>query len=290
MDWKEGLTKVQSLASEENYEEASKLTLEILSSNSKNDDDGAAFLPSDVSTALTTFYIHTLFHLNITDDDKINSPIQTAMEYILNWKQSASYSSSEINADYYAAEEAYCYYRLKKYDKARNICEKAIRQRSFLQSLLQSSSEDVDASTAPSCSSLVDSSGLALLHIYAQTLYRVHDIMEAMRVYTVIFTKISSVEQENDDTQDNNSNNRDGECEEILTNLLAAYCSVTNTLRPTSNDILTAVYELHYKVGSIMDGKRLDEIWSSSSANYDLAYNVATVMALYGKVGDVEVS
>jgi len=224
-DGKEALKQVQLLASDEKYEEASKLALEILENHENG--DVTASLPSHMTNALIRFYTHSLFHVDNNET--------TALEYVRKLKKD--------NNDYdYAAEEAYCYYRLKKYDKAQQICEKALGVNG-----------EIDFAAA--------GSSLALLHVYAQTLYRNQNLKAAIRVYQHIL-KLS------------NDNNSCEENDELLVNLVAVYCSFSNHF----GEIFMELADTSPQIANIMEHKQTQ----IADCCADLAFNIATLLAIHG--------
>jgi len=286
-DWKEALLKVHSLALGEEYGEASQLALEILERAANKLEEGKCSvqrvdIPKDIVKELTRFYVHSLFHAVDSGDTE---SVSKALEYIRVWRETAS---SEGESSYqYVAEEAYCFYRLKKYENARQICEAA----------LHVSWTDDDAIEIASTEDLVTASTavdfLALAHVYAQTLYHLQKPNASISMYKAILqhhqqcvkNKVPVLEAEDE--------------EEHLANIVAVYFSLldpntTHKLRPTREEIFMDLYETNKKFSDVMDLKHNNKGSLSSltgdSSCLDFFYNIATLLAMYSNHSqDIEV-
>jgi tetratricopeptide (TPR) repeat protein len=267
-DWREDLAKLQTLVhggkGEGESEDDGEVVLEGDASSTQLalgilEADYTESLPDDVTLTVTTLYIRLLLQQaeEESSGDNNNKAFDVPLNFIRNKAQHVHTSSKTDN--FYAAEEAYCLYRKKQYAKARAVCETVL---------------ELDGGVALN-SAVSVSSPEGVLHVYAQTLYRLSQFDEAQQVYS----KLQS------DATANTAVPVLDEAEIMTNSIAAAACSNG----PEVLGELERSCSTNRQVAAMMKGKqRLADIYSSDNGNenviipYDLAYNVATAMAMHG--------
>ncbi|KAL3767897.1 hypothetical protein ACHAWO_001793 [Cyclotella atomus] len=156
-------------------------------------------------------------------------------------------AQSKDGADANALEEAYSLYRLKKYEACRNVCARYLEQ-----------SGDAEGANSR-----------GMMHIYAQTLYRMGETRKADAIYSKILNDKGDLDTD--------------EKEDVLANALA-----NRSANYTPGSLLSSKNDTPW-IEQVDEITSLLQSYGTSAANtneedmlqnYDLAYNLATYLLI----------
>ena len=256
MTWQESIDELSLLASdntpadsETNNLQLSSLCSTILDLASDNGEDTPP--PDSVLSAVRTIYLRVL--LNLGEYSKV-------VDF-------SKHNDNNSNPQ----EVAYALYRLRKYDACRKLIE-------------TSSSDDTNVADEEGNIRSNSATDRVMMHIHAQTLYRLGETAEADELYSKILGRTSD-SKEGDDTMD--ADEREDTLSNALANRIANY-TPGSMLQDDGTSMVSwldedeSIRQLIESYGEEVgkdnsgDGEEGDE--EIMLQNYDLAYNLATYM------------
>lgn len=244
LPWRQSLPHIISSTQQEDYEECSRLCLAFLGAADSSTDGGADDdpPPGDVLATVRTTYARSLLHLE---------DYATLVDYCKSFRQASSGgggASLEEDPFHLRQEEAYAQYRLKNYAKARDLCRSALTTAGFDPNDLTQPVEGDDLLP------------LGLVHIYGQSLYRLHETEVAAKVYEYLQAVSTSA-------GGGGGTRQEEEVGEVMTNALA-------------NTVANATYS-GSKYNVVDEESTIQEqITSGEDYNYDLARNLALIILI----------
>ena len=245
--WQDTIAELQSLLADSSHEtddgeinlRLSSLCSTILDIATSSDGDA---VPESVLTAVRTTYLRAL--LNLGEYSKV-------VEF---------HDSSNNNNGANIHEVAYALYRLRKYDACRKL----------IVTSTSANATNMDEGENES----KDSMDRVLMHIYAQTLYRLGETNEADQAYSKI---INSNSEEENDSMD--ADEREDTLSNALANRIANY-TPGSMLQEDGTTLISWLEEdesIRQLIDSYAQGEDSEE-GGEILHNYDLAYNLATFM------------
>jgi len=246
--WQESIAELQSLldASLEDNRDANLQLSSLCSTIIFNSDESP---PESVLTAVRTIYLRVL--LNLGEYSKV-------VEF---------HSKNNDGSTKNTLEVAYALYRLRKYDACRKLIVASI------------SNADATNIVGEEGSSSNNATDRVLMHIHAQTLYRLGETNEADQLYSKILNNTNS---EEDNAMD--ADEREDTLSNALANRIANYTpgsmlqqdgtSMVSWLE--EDESIRQLIESYGEGGGEEGGDEGEE--EEMLQNYDLAYNLATYM------------
>ena len=247
--WQESIAELQSLldASLEDNRDANLQLSSLCSTIIFNSDESP---PESVLTAVRTIYLRVL--LNLGEYSKV-------VEF---------HSKNNDGSTNNTLEVAYALYRLRKYDACRKLIVASI------------SNADATNIVGEEGSSSNNATDRVLMHIHAQTLYRLGETNEADQLYSKILNNTNS---EEDNAMD--ADEREDTLSNALANRIANY-TPGSMLQQDGTSMVSWLEEdesIRQLIESYGEGGGGEEVGDEGGEeemlqNYDLAYNLATYM------------
>ncbi|KAL3805880.1 hypothetical protein HJC23_007841 [Cyclotella cryptica] len=236
--WKESLSQLKELLNERSKPKVEKCCANILQldKNAASEADASHALPNEVRALVTTIYLRALIHSG-------------KFAAVVDHCDGQSTESRDGNA----LEEAYALYRLRKYDACRKLCSRHVERHD----------------------KIAEDNYRGIMHIYAQTLYRMGETREADALYRKILDRGESqfAEMDADEREDALAN--------ALANCTANYTAGSLLLSKGVSSWVERVEE----IASLLQSYGTDNTSPNSKEeqedilqNYDLAYNLATYL------------
>lgn len=237
--WKDSLSTLQSLIATGDTSKGGHVKIEkccalILDGGASTNNNGEEDIPAEVRSTISTIYLRALIHLGRYTE---------VVDYLQKQQQSGG-----VNVQ----EEAYALYRLRRYEACRSLC---------------ASSLELNEGSATN-----NNINRGLMHVYAQTLYRLGETQSADEVY---FQLLSSELTDADEREDALAN--------ALANRTANYTSGSllkfggNTATELWLEKDEAIVEMLSSYGQ-SDPSNNGDGDKDLLQNYDLAYNLATYL------------